>query len=203
MDFGIEKNSAYFVMELLNGPTCEDEVVRAGAFTPVRATTVVRAVLSALAAAHGEGIIHRDVKPHNVVLHAEKGREVPKLLDFGIAKTAAEREEEALMGSGAYIAPERIRGKPYDGRADVYGTGLVLYRLLTGSLPFDYDVDDFENIAKWHLHGNLPPPSSKVDGLSPAIDKCVARLLARDPLQRPTAEEAEALVEQLVWDMSL
>ncbi len=200
MDFGIDANVAYFVMELLNGPSAEDDVVANGAFELTRATTVVRCVLSALAAAHAQGMVHRDVKPHNIVLHHEGEREIPKLLDFGIARSIGDNEQNGvLVGSGAYIAPERIRGEPYDGRADVYAMGIVLYRLLTASFPFEFHVDDFENLAKWHLHGTSPPPSQKNRDVTPAVDKAVLRLMERDPSRRPTAEEAATLVEQLIW----
>jgi serine/threonine-protein kinase len=127
---------------------------------------------------------------------------VPKLLDFGIAKSVEARDAtDVILGSAPYIAPERIKGKPYDGRADVYSTGMMFYRLLTGVLPFDHDQDDFEAIARWHLQGELPPPSWKRTGLNPAIDKAAARLLERNPLWRPKADEAEAMVNELVQSL--
>ena len=108
-----------------------------------------------------------------------------------------------LAGSAAFIAPERLRQLPYDGRADVYSLGVVLFRLLTARLPFSYDTEDFESIARFHLHEPVPRPSSMRAGLSPAIDRVVARLMEKDPAKRPAAEEAEALVEQLVWEANL
>jgi eukaryotic-like serine/threonine-protein kinase len=204
LDFGLEKGVAYFVMELLNGPSAEDVVLRSGALEVARATSIARSTLSALAAAHALQIVHRDVKPHNIVLHREREREIPKLLDFGIAKSLSESEAAGvLVGSAAFIAPERLRQLPYDGRADVYSLGVVLFRLLTGRLPFAYDIEDFEAIARFHLHEPVPAPSSARAGLSPAIDRVVARLMEKDPAKRPAAEEAEALVEQLVWDANL
>ena len=204
LDFGLEKGVAFFVMELLNGPSAEDVVLRDGALEVARATTIARDTLSALAAAHALDIVHRDVKPHNIVLHREGEREIPKLLDFGIAKSLGEADAAGvLVGSAAFIAPERLRQQPYDGRADVYSLGVVLFRLLTGALPFAYSVDDFEAVARFHLHELPPPPSALRAGLAPSIDKVVLRLMEKDPARRPAAEEAGALVEQLVWDASL
>lgn len=204
LDFGHDQGVAYFVMELLDGPSAEDVVRQQGALTVAHATSIARATLSALAAAHALEIVHRDVKPQNIVLHRERDREIPKLLDFGIAKSIGESEGAGvLVGSAAFIAPERLRQLPYDGRADVYSLGVVLYRLLTGRLPFAYDIEDFESIARFHLHEVVPAPSTMRAGLSPAIDRVIARLMEKDPSRRPAAEEAETLVEQLIWDANL
>jgi DNA-binding response OmpR family regulator len=204
LDFGLEHGVAFFVMELLDGRSVEDIVLEQGALGVTRSTTIARAVLSALAAAHGQGIVHRDVKPHNIVLHKEREREIPKLLDFGIAKSMGEAEAAGvLVGSAAFIAPERLRQQPYDGRADVYSLGVVLYRMLTGALPFAYAIDDFESIARFHLHEHAPPPSTRAPSISSAVDRVVLRLMEKDPSKRPPAEDAEALVEQLVWEANL
>jgi serine/threonine-protein kinase len=183
-------------MELLEGPTLEHELKR-GQLPLERTVTVMRAILAALAAAHRQNLVHRDVKPQNVVLHVEDGRELPKLLDFGIAKMLDDAGDSGavILGSAAYIAPERLRGEPYDGRADVYATGVMLHRMLTGRFPFDIALDDFENLALWHLH-KAPQPT----GAAPAVEKLVRLLLEKDPRKRPDASEAGALVEALVWD---
>ena len=204
LDFGEERGVAYFVMELLDGPTVEDVVAQHGALEVARATTIARAVLSALTAAHALGIVHRDVKPQNIIIHRERDREVPKLLDFGIAKSMTEADAVGvLVGSAPYIAPERLQSLPYDGRADVYALGVVLFRMLTGNLPFAYDGEDLDAIAQFHLHEQVPKPSLLRPGLSPTVDQVVLRLMEKTPERRPAAEEAAALVEQLVWEASL
>ena len=200
-DFGVLDNgTAYLVMELLEGPTLEQKLVEAKELSLEHAIAVSRGVLAALGAAHRQAIVHRDVKPQNVVLHTEDGRESPKLLDFGIATVVDDVGDVELVGSAAYIAPERLQGRPYDGRADVYAFGVMLYRMLTGAFPFVHPLDDFEALAVWHVKGDLTPASRRNPDLVPGIDKVVARLLAKDPAQRPDAEAAAALVEGLMWE---
>jgi len=194
-DFGLlPPSSAFLVMELLDGQTLDAKVRAQGRLGTDVVLPAVRGVLGALAVLHKQGLVHRDVKPANVLMQRERGGETPKLIDFGTAKTLDEPEEEdALMGSPAYVSPERIRGDDYDGKTDVYACGVMLYRLLAGQLPIPGDTHDLDNIARWHLTGSAPPlGDAKVDAL-------IKRLLARSPAERPTAEEAESLVETAVW----
>ncbi len=201
-DFGLlPSGSAFLVMELLEGPTLDTVLKVKGRLELEEALTATRAVLSALGAAHKQGLVHRDVKPANVVLHEDDGRQVPKLVDFGLAADDGDwgNEDGAVAGSPAYVSPERIRGEKYDGRADVYSCGVMLYKLLTGVTPIEGDTRDLDHIAVWHLTIAPLPPSTKNPQLSPAVDKVVLQLLAKNPAERPDAGEAESLLDTLLW----
>lgn len=207
-DFGALANGAtYLVMELLDGPPLE-AVIRAEApLSWRRCVEILTPVTAALAAAHKQGIVHRDVKPGNVVLHREDGdlegkhTTVPKLLDFGIAKDLGDLTHDSggvIVGSPAYIAPERLRGNPYDGRSDIYACGIMLHRMLTGSLPFDETLSDFEKIALWHVSEPPPRPSLRVPTLPKQVDDACVAMMSKDPARRPNAREAHALLVALL-----
>jgi len=201
-DFGLlPPDGAFLVMELLEGPTLFEVQKTRPLIGLEDALGHTRAVLSALAAAHKQGLIHRDVKPANVVLHQDQAGRVPKLVDFGLARDEDEwDDDEGLAGSPAYLSPERIRGEEYDGRADVYSCGIMLYKLLTGSLPIDGDPTDIDKVVKWHLEVSPLKPSTMNPHLSPAVDQVVLKLVAKNPVERPQADEAASLVENLLWD---
>jgi serine/threonine protein kinase len=202
LDFGLlPPESAFLVMELLEGPSLQTVLDLKGRFELEQALTATRAVLSALAMAHKQGLVHRDVKPSNVVLHEEDSRQVPKLIDFGLARGEElwGDAEGGVAGSPAYLAPERIRGLAYDGRADVYACGVMLWKLLTGELPMAELVNDVDALARWHLDATPPKPSTKVPTLSPAVDAFVLKLLTKDPAKRPPADEAGSLAETALW----
>jgi serine/threonine protein kinase len=200
LDFGLlPPRSAFLVMELLEGPTLEVALKRAGQMTEQAATTIIRDVLGALAAMHKLALVHRDVKPANVLLHRERDLEIAKLLDFGTARAEDDRDDESegMLGSLAYMSPERLRGDDYDGKADVYSCGITLYKLLTGALPMDVDLKDLDAIARWHVDVPAPPPSAMRDELSAEIDDLVLKLLVKDPAARPDAEGAQRLISAL------
>ncbi len=138
MDVGEDADRTYIVMELLDGGSLHDRIEREGPLSPRQASTVIQHVLGALRLAHSRGVIHRDVKPHNVLVD-EDG--VPKLTDFGIARVKTEDTRTrtgAAMGTLAYMAPEQcINAKEVDERADIYGVGVTLYALLKGGEPAD------------------------------------------------------------------
>ncbi len=202
-DFGhLVTGSAFLVMELLEGPSLE-QMIRIAAPLPVeRSLSIMRPVLAALAAAHKQGIVHCDVKPANIMLHREDEREVPKLLDFGIAKDLEDVRDQGgiLVGSPAYVAPERLRDMPYDGRSDVYACSIILFRMLTGTLPFDETLKDFEKVAMWHMSGAPPPPSSKNPKISPAVDDVVMQMMCKEPIGRPQARAACALIDAVLGE---
>ncbi len=202
LDFGVLPDGAPFlVMDLLEGPTLEGVLQRTPSLPVERAITVLQAVLSALAATHRVELVHCDVKPSNIILRLIDGRELPTLCDFGIAtevKDAKDSASKGIAGSAAYLAPERITKQRYDGRVDVYACGMMLYRALTGGFPFD--PADLEGVMEWHLRGERRPASEWRPELTRAVDLAVARLLAVDPTERPTAEEAETLMASLVWE---
>ena len=165
LDSGLTaRGVAYLVMELLAGYPLEDEMKGGRALPVARSLRIAGAVCEALAAAHRAGIVHRDIKPGNVFLHQAGGQEVPKVLDFGIAKIAgaAALEQKVtlegwIVGTPVYMAPERFDSEEVTGEADVYSVGVMLFQMLTGQLPFDSDRDLLA-VAVKHKHD--PPPAA-------------------------------------------
>jgi serine/threonine-protein kinase len=194
-DWGADGGTHYLVMERLPGPNLK-EVLRTRRRLPEAAALDIAAcVAAALGAAHERGIVHRDVKPHNVLLDAE-GR--PKLTDFGIARAAAGAGLTATgetMGSAHYLAPEQASGAAVDHRADLYGLGAVLYELLTGQPPFE--GDRAVEVALRHVREPVRPPRSLVPGLSAETEAVVLKALAKDPAGRyQSAAEMRAALER-------
>jgi len=156
-----------------------------------RATAIVEQVAAALDAAHARGLVHRDVKPANILIEPRDGREHAYLSDFGVARSADSEQLTRTghwVGTVDYAAPEQIQGGTADGRSDVYSLGCVLFHALTGSIPFPRDSDP----AKLWAHIKDPPPSARKlqPGLSPEMDVVIARALAKRPAERyPTAGE--------------
>jgi ABC-type oligopeptide transport system substrate-binding subunit/DNA-binding SARP family transcriptional activator len=150
---------------------------------------IVRQVCAALAHAHAHGIIHRDVKPENVLL-APDG--TVKLTDFSLARPMASRitSEGAIIGTVFYLAPELALGQEFDGRADLYALGVMLYELTTGQLPFT--ADNPMAVISQHLHAPVVPPRARKADIPPALDTLIVRLLSKDPAGRP-ASAVEAL----------
>ena len=165
LDLGEQDGRPYLVMELLEGESLAARIDRAGAMAPPEAARVVAAVADALEAAHRAGVVHRDVKPGNVFLTSDG--EV-KVLDFGIASAAGEAALTTgeLLGTPAYLAPERVLGHPATPAADVYALGVVLYELLAGHRPFD-DGSDIE-VAMAHVHAH-PAPLAVVAPSAPSV----------------------------------
>ncbi len=137
-DSGIQDGRGFVVMELVSGRTLEQILRGRGRLAPFEAAEIAARVAAALEYAHRQGVVHCDVKPHNIIL-APDG--TPKLVDFGIARVASTTGSLAadeIRGSAPYVSPEQVRGEAVDGRADIYGLGAVLYELLTGRPPFRY-----------------------------------------------------------------
>jgi len=199
LDFGItSRGVAYLVMELLAGYALEEEM-KGGRTLPLgRALRIVAAVCEALAAAHRAGIVHRDIKPGNVFLHQAGGQEVPKVLDFGIAKIAGAAAlqqrvtlEGWIVGTPVYMAPERFGSEEVGGEADVYSAGIMLFQMLTGRLPFDADSDPMA-VAMKHKH-DAPPRLRALRPDAPAeVEEAILSALRKHPRQRPTAAELAA-----------
>jgi eukaryotic-like serine/threonine-protein kinase len=204
-DFGVlPLGLAYLVMELLRGRTLEDELKEKQRLSVERAVEVLAPVCACLAAAHDAHLVHRDIKPANIFLHdAHHGGargEVVKVLDFGVAKlldAGAAATRDAIAGSPAYMAPERLRGRGYDGRSDVYAVGITLFELLTGRVPFRSDNRDPMAVALMQLREAAPPVSTFVPALSTEVDAVVAALLEKEPGRRPTARQALARLQEL------
>ena len=176
--------TAYLVMEYVAGGTLRDLMHERGAVPPARALQLFEPVLRALAAAHAAGLIHRDVKPENVLL-ADDGR--VKVADFGLARAVETSNFTAttglLIGTVAYLAPEQVEHGVADPRTDVYAAGIVLWELLTGFPP--YRSDSPLTVAYRHVNEDVPPPGSVVDGIPAALDELVVRATRRDPAARP------------------
>ena len=179
-DFGIAADGAvYLVMEWLAGETLADRLER-GPADPSGAIAVVRQVLAALAAAHAAGVVHRDLKPANIFLARRKdGGEEVKLLDFGIAKLVLADSRltrtGAFVGTPDYVAPEQALGHQVDARADLYSVGVLMYRLLTDTLPFR--GESFMAVLHQHTMTEPEPPSQRAPerNIAPAIEAVVLR----------------------------
>ena len=189
-DRGYAEGTYYIAMEYLDGRTLKELLVRNGP-TPVPiAIDYARQILGALSFAHKNGIVHRDIKPHNIVVGSD-GR--LKVTDFGIARSGASQMTEAgsIVGTAQYLSPEQARGAPVDPRSDLYSLGIVLYEMLTGTVPFTGDTP--VEIAMKHLSQVPEPPSELREGVPHALDAVVMRALAKDPDQRyGSAEEMDA-----------
>jgi len=186
-DCGIDGNTPFIVMELVAGRTLRQVLDEIGPMSPRDAVTVAVAVCEALEAAHAAGLIHRDIKPENIVL---SGGEV-KVLDFGIARTqdgAGTTRTQAVLGTAAYLSPEQASGGPVGPQADLYALGCVLYEMLTGTPPFT--ADSAVGVAYRQAHDDPGPPSALRTGVAPRLDWITARLLAKDPADRPTGAAA-------------
>jgi eukaryotic-like serine/threonine-protein kinase len=189
-DRGLAEGTYYIAMEYLDGRTLKELLVRNGP-TPVPiAIDYARQILSALAFAHRNGIVHRDIKPHNIVVGSD-GR--LKVTDFGIARSGASQMTEvgSIVGTAQYLSPEQARGAPVDPRSDLYSLGVVLYEMLTGKVPFTGDTP--VEIAMKHLSQVPKPPSELRPEVPHDLDAVVMRALAKDPSQRyGSAEEMDA-----------
>jgi len=192
MDFGVEGEVAFLVMELLTGHSLDSELARAGQLTVSRSLAIVFPLCSVLSAAHAAGIIHRDIKPANVFLHATPHGEVVKLVDFGIAKLAGHPVKTMagmVLGTPAYMAPERFVRDTYDGRSDVYSVGTMLYQMLCGRLPFVVERDDPLELAAIKVK-QAPQPLREINpDVPPALAEAVMSALRREPEDRPQASE--------------
>ena len=180
-DRGETDGSYYIVMEYVEGRTLKELLVTRGPCPVPVAISYVRQVLAALRYAHRNGIVHRDIKPHNVLVDNE-GR--VKVADFGIARAGSSQMTEAgsIIGTAQYLSPEQARGAPVDESSDLYSTGIVLYELLTGDLPFTGETP--VEIAMKHLSQVPPAPSTIRPEIPRDLDLVVLRALAKEPADR-------------------
>ena len=190
-----EWNGTYYIaMEYVAGRSLKTVVREHGALDPAAAIDIVTQILRAARFAHKRGVIHRDLKPHNVILD-EEGR--ARVTDFGIAKAGASDMTltGSIMGTAQYLSPEQAQGHTVSGRSDLYAVGIILYELLTGSVPFDGETA--VAIAFKQVSAEPRAPSEHQPGVPPALDAVVLRALAKDPAQRfADADEFIAALQQ-------
>lgn len=198
---------AYLVTELLDGRTVARELeARGGKMSPLRMLEIVQPVCQVLAMAHAVGIIHRDVKPENVFLHNGPTGEVVKVLDFGLAKLldghptprdSALTSPHAVVGTPLYMAPEQMCNSLRDGRADVYSLAMMVYEMLTGTLPFD-DGANFMKLTVLKIRDQPAPMRTHDPAIPRGLDEVVLSALRREPTERPTVNRFEELLARAV-----
>jgi serine/threonine protein kinase, bacterial len=199
-DQGLDARHPFLVMELVEGGTLRELLAERGPMPPHAVAAVLRPVLGGLAAAHRAGLVHRDVKPENVLISDDGD---VKIVDFGLVRAVAEAgitSTSVILGTAAYLSPEQVRDGTASPRSDVYAAGIVAYELLTGQTPFT--GDSALSVAYQRLDADVPPPSTVINGVPTQFDELVGRATARDPAERyadaqDMGTELEAIVEEL------
>lgn len=199
-DQGLDAQHPFMVMELIEGGTLRELLVERGPMPPHAVVAVLRPVLGGLAAAHRAGLVHRDVKPENVLI-SDDGE--VKIADFGLVRAFAAAgitSASVILGTAAYLSPEQVRDGNTSPRSDVYAVGILVYELLTGRTPFT--GDSALSVAYQRLDTDVPPPSTVIDGVPEQFDELVARATARDPADRyadaiEMGAELDAIAEEL------
>jgi serine/threonine protein kinase, bacterial len=199
-DQGLDARHPFLVMELVEGGTLRELLTERGPMPPHAVAPVLRPVLGGLAAAHRAGLVHRDVKPENVLISDEGD---VKIADFGLVRavaTAGITSTSVILGTAAYLSPEQVSDGNAGPRSDVYSAGILTYELLTGRTPFTGDTA--LSVAYQRLDHDVPQPSAVIDGVPAQFDALVARATARDPAARfadaiEMADELDAIAEEL------
>lgn len=193
-DVGKEGNIHFIVMELIDGRPLSDIIEERAPMDYKTSIELIKQVASALSVAHRNHIIHRDVKPHNIMITKDG---MAKLADFGIAKAVSDStlatETSKVIGSVHYFSPEQARGAYVDERSDIYSLGIVLYEMLTGQVPFD--GENPVQVALMHINDEITPPSELVPGIPPALEKLVMK--ATDKYQSNRYKSADEFLEDL------
>ena len=185
-DVGEEDGVPYIVMEYVEGETLADLMARRGPPDAARADALVRLVCAGLAQAHGAGLVHRDIKPQNLLVRSD---DTVKIADFGVARllnATQLTQEGTVLGTAAYLAPEQALGERVTGAADVYSLGAVLYELLAGRPPYV-----FETLAELTVKQREAPPPP-IAGVAPELEEVVLRCLRPEPDERPASPAALA-----------
>jgi serine/threonine-protein kinase len=188
-DVGEEDGVPYIVMEYVEGETLAELLARKGRLDPDRAVDLVLQVCAGLEHAHGAGLVHRDIKPRNLLV---RGDDTVKIADFGIARPLDATQltmAGTVLGTAAYLSPEQALGEPVTAAADIYSLGAVTYELLAGRPPYEFET--LADLVVKHREG--PPPS--IDGVSAELEGVVLRCLAVEPEARPAS--AAALAHEL------
>ncbi|MDW8411388.1 MAG: serine/threonine-protein kinase [Acidobacteriota bacterium] len=190
LDFAVTASGVvYVVTEFLSGVTLRDRISEGYEFTVVEANEIMQQVCAAVAVAHKRGIIHRDLKPDNIFLHEDNFQQVVKVLDFGIAKiheqqrTAKLTRQGFVLGTPHYMSPEQCHGREVDARSDIYSLGVVLYELLTGSVPFQ--GNSYSAIVVKKMREQPRPVYELRPDIPPLVNAVVMHALSKDPNERP------------------
>jgi serine/threonine-protein kinase len=180
-DWGELDGTYYIVMEYVEGETLKDYIRRQGRLSGTESVRITLQLLAALEYAHRSGIVHRDIKPQNVMLDREG---TVKVMDFGIARAGDSGMTEAgsILGTAQYLAPEQAKGQPVDARTDLYSVGVVLYEMLTGTVPFKGDTA--VTVALKHVNEIATEPAQVIPGLPYSLNQIVLKAMAKDPAQR-------------------
>ena len=180
-DFSAAGGHVYLVMELITGGTLRELLAERGPMPPHAAIAVMRGVLTGLSAAHSAGMVHRDIKPDNVLINSDHR---VKLSDFGLVRAAyaGQSQDNQIVGTVGYLSPEQVEGEEIGPASDVYSAGIVLFELLSGQTPFS-GKDDISH-AYARLSEVVPAPSSLIDGVPSLVDELVATATAREPEDR-------------------
>ncbi|MBI4850946.1 MAG: serine/threonine protein kinase [Acidobacteria bacterium] len=199
LDFVISTNGiAYLVMELLNGFSLGDEIKKQGRLSLARSAEILAPVCDVLDQVHSLGMVHRDIKPDNIFLHQTPQGEIVKVVDFGLTKIFTNDSESdnsnlsnagEVLGTPAYMSPERFGSLSYDGKTDVYSLGLVTYEMLTGELPFVFNERTPYRMAMVHIQERPRPLRQLNSAIAENIEKVVMQTLRKSPSKRPTIKE--------------
>lgn len=201
-DQGIDGRHPFLVMELIEGGTLRELLVERGPMPPHAVAAVLRPVLGGLAVAHHQGLVHRDVKPENVLISDDGD---VKIADFGLVRAIAEAKitsTSVILGTAAYLSPEQVSTGDAGPASDVYSAGILTYELLTGSTPFTGDTA--LTVAYQRMDHDVTPPSTVIGGVPKQFDEFVLRATARDPVDRYVdADEMAADLDAIVDELGL
>ena len=180
-DFSAAGDEVFLIMELITGGTLRELLAERGPMPPHAAAAVMRGMLTGLSVVHDKGMVHRDIKPDNVLIDTSS---LVKLSDFGLVRAAADATQstDQIVGTVAYLSPEQVDGSPLTAASDVYSAGIVLFELLTGHTPFTGETPLAHAYAR--LRTDVPAPSSKIAGVPKLFDELVATATARQPADR-------------------
>jgi serine/threonine protein kinase/tetratricopeptide (TPR) repeat protein len=181
-DLGEAHGIKYISMKYIDGTSLADLVKATGRLTPDKAVSVGRQICMALSAAHKKGVIHRDLKPHNIMIDRYGDAQV---MDFGIARSLTAKEVTArgiVTGTPHYLSPEQAGGGSGDERSDIYSLGCILYQVVTGRKPFE--ADTVEGLLQHHLHENPVPPSEINQAIPKSLEDAILRAMEKDPRKR-------------------
>ena len=201
-DVGCDGKVNYIVMEYVDGQNLKEIIKNEGTLDEYTALDITKQIAKALSAAHKKGVIHRDIKPHNILISSE-GRNV-KVADFGIAKAATNSTMTnigSIIGSVHYFSPEQAKGRFCDEKSDIYSLGITMYEMVTGHVPFDHE--NGVTIALMHLQNEITPPSQVRDGIPDSLEKIILKCTMKKPEDRyQTADELIADLKLVFEDTS-